>query len=39
VIYLDRDRLAQPVVKLADGRYVDLEKRKDISIVEVVAAG
>lgn len=39
VIYLDRDRPAQPVVKLADGRYVDLEKNKDLSIIEVVTAG
>lgn len=39
VIYLDRDRPAQPVVKMADGRYVDLEKNKDLSIIEIVAAG
>ncbi len=39
VIYLDRDRPAQPVVRLADGRYLDLEKNKDLSITEVVASG
>jgi HD-GYP domain-containing protein (c-di-GMP phosphodiesterase class II) len=38
VIYLDRDRPAQPVVRLADGRYIDLEKNRELTIVEVVAA-
>lgn len=37
VIYLDKNRLSQPVVKVADGQYIDLGKRKDISIVEVLS--
>lgn len=38
VVYLDKERFAQPVVKLADGAYVDLEKRRDLAIVEVIAS-
>jgi putative nucleotidyltransferase with HDIG domain len=37
VIYLDKNRLVQPIVKIADGRYIDLERRRDLSIIEVVA--
>jgi putative nucleotidyltransferase with HDIG domain len=37
VIYLDKSRLSQPVVKVGDGQYIDLGKRKDISIVEVIS--
>jgi putative nucleotidyltransferase with HDIG domain len=38
VVYLDRERPAQPVVKLAAGGYIDLEKRKDLKILEVIAS-
>ncbi len=38
VVYLDKERFAQPVVKLAGGGYVDLEKRRDLKIVEVIAS-
>lgn len=38
VVYLDKERFAQPVVKLAAGGYVDLEKRRDLKIVEVIAS-
>jgi putative nucleotidyltransferase with HDIG domain len=38
VVYLDKDRPAQPVVKLAGGDYIDLEKRKDLTIIEVIAS-
>ena len=38
VVYLDKERFAQPVVKLSDGGYVDLEKRRDLKIVEVIAS-
>jgi putative nucleotidyltransferase with HDIG domain len=38
VVYLDRERPAQPVVKLAGGDYIDLERRKDLTILEVVAS-
>jgi len=38
VVYLDKERPAQPVVKLAGGDYVDLEKRRDLKIVEVIAS-
>jgi putative nucleotidyltransferase with HDIG domain len=37
VVYLDKTRLVQPIVKIADGRYIDLEKRRDLNIIEVVA--
>jgi len=37
VIYLDKNRLTQPVVKVADGQYIDLGKRKDLSIIEVIS--
>lgn len=38
VVYLDKERPALPVVKLAGGEYVDLEKRRDLTIVEVIAS-
>jgi hypothetical protein len=38
VIYLDKTRPARPVVKIADGVYIDLEKRRDLSIVEVISS-
>ncbi|MDT8900571.1 HD-GYP domain-containing protein [Anaeroselena agilis] len=38
VVYLDKDRPAQPVVKLAGGDYIDLEKRRDLTITEVIAS-
>lgn len=38
VVYLDKERFSQPVVKLSDGGYVDLEKRQDLKIVEVIAS-
>jgi len=38
VIYLDKVRPAQPVVKVANGLYIDLEKRRDLSIVEVISS-
>ena len=37
VIYFDKDRLLHPVVKLASGEFVDLEKRRDLTVVEVIA--
>ncbi|MBP2654129.1 MAG: rpfG 14 [Firmicutes bacterium] len=37
VIYLDNTRLARPVVKLSDGKYIDLEVRRDLVIAEVLA--
>jgi putative nucleotidyltransferase with HDIG domain len=38
VIYLDKTRPARPVVKVADGVYIDLEKRRDLNIVEVISS-
>lgn len=37
VVYLDKARQVQPVVKIANGVYIDLEKRRDLSIVEVIS--
>lgn len=37
VIYLDKDRVINPIVKSASGSFIDLEKRKDILITEVVS--
>ncbi len=37
VIYLDTERLSRPVVRLARGGYVDLEKRRDLTITGLVA--
>ncbi|MDR3562160.1 MAG: HD-GYP domain-containing protein [Negativicutes bacterium] len=37
VVYLDKSRPAQPVVKIGDGEYIDLEKRRDLNIVEVIS--
>ncbi len=38
VVYLDKERPVQPVVKLAGGDYIDLEKRRDLTILEVIAS-
>ncbi|MDR3588438.1 MAG: HD-GYP domain-containing protein [Negativicutes bacterium] len=38
VIYLDKVRPVQPVVKIAGGDYIDLEKRRDLSIIEVISS-
>jgi putative nucleotidyltransferase with HDIG domain len=37
VIYMDKSRMTKPIVKVADGRYLDLEKRLDLGITEVIA--
>ncbi|MBP2643782.1 MAG: rpfG 14 [Firmicutes bacterium] len=38
VIHLDRDRALRPIVKLSDGRYIDLEARHDLVISEVISS-
>ena len=38
VVYMDKERMGQPVVKLAGGAYIDLDKRRDLKIVEVIAS-
>ncbi len=37
VIHLDTERFSHPVVRLARGGYVDLDKRRDLTITGVVA--